>query len=185
LELVGVFKETDGLDDFAEQLFKHQGYCLWDGDKKSGGDDWNQQNGMSNYEFMQNQRKNWVTKCTRLGTKDKKGNPLYYDTKPLPGGDVTYGVYTDSSCTVESKLSWSNILSTNYAKYENQYNNGLPSMDTLDRFNELLSDYKVCQPCRAYNRIQTDSPTGQTDNEGGGDGEGGMDPWGYSKCVFM
>lgn len=173
LQLLGVFTETDGLDDWSEQLFKHQGYCLWNGDKMGNGDDWNQQSAMSDYQFMQNQRKNWVSGCTRLGTVDKKGNVLYYDTKPLPGGDMTYGVYTDSSCTVESKLTWSNILSTQYAKYESQYNDGLLSMDTLDRWNDLLSDYKICQPCRAYSKVQTDSPTGQAENvEGGGDGEG-------------
>ena len=31
-KLVGVFKESDGLVDWAEQLFKHEGYCLWDSD---------------------------------------------------------------------------------------------------------------------------------------------------------
>jgi hypothetical protein len=193
LELLGVFKETDGLDDFTEQLFKHQGYCLWDGDKKGNGDD-GHDNGNSDYEFMQNQRKNWVSGCTRLGTVDKKGNALYYDTKPLPGGDMTYGVYTDSSCTVESKLTWSNVLSSSYASYENKYNDGLPSISTLNRWNELLSDYKICQPCRAYNRIQTDVPDYGDGREEGGDGEGGKDPWGFncyddagkmSYCIIM
>lgn len=174
LELLGVFKETDGLEDFTEQLFKHQGYCLWDGDKNK-----NYAYGSSDYEFMQEQRENWVNKCTRLGVLDKKGNVLYYDIKPLAGGDMTYGIYTDSSCTVESKMTWSNLLSTDYASYENQYNNAFPSTDTLDRWNDLLSDYKVCQPCRAYNRVQTDTPTG-AEGEGGGDGEGGYDPWGYN-----
>ena len=28
-KLVGVFKETDGMYDWAEQLFKHEGYCIW------------------------------------------------------------------------------------------------------------------------------------------------------------
>ena len=31
-KLVGVFKETDGLYDFTEQLFKHEGYCVWGDD---------------------------------------------------------------------------------------------------------------------------------------------------------
>ena len=180
LELLGVFKETDGLEDFTEQLFKHQGYCLWDGDKNGNGDDWNNNGyGSSDYEFMQKQRENLVNKCSRLGIVDKKGNTLYYDIKPLAGGDMTYGIYTDSSCTVESKMTWSSLLSTDYASYENQYNDAFPSTETLDRWNDLLSDYKVCQPCKAYNRVQTDTPTG-AEGEGGGDGEGGYDPWGYN-----
>lgn len=175
LQLLGVFKETDGLEDWAEQLFKHQGFCLWNGDKQGNGYNGNQENYQTNYQFMQNQRKNWVNQCTRLGTVDRRGNPLYYDIKPLPKGEMTYGVYTDSSCTVESRIKWSDILSTDYAKYENQYNDGLPSLDKLDRWNDLLSDYKVCQPCRAYNKVQTDTPTGVAEDKEGGDGEGKWD----------
>ena len=43
-ELLGVFKDTVSFENdmFFEQRFKHQGYCLWDGDKEDdddGGDD--------------------------------------------------------------------------------------------------------------------------------------------------
>ena len=44
MKLVGVYKEADGLLDWAEQLFKHQGYCLW---------------GEDDYEFMQRYREFW------------------------------------------------------------------------------------------------------------------------------
>lgn len=37
-ELVGVFKETEGMYDFTEQLFKHQGYCIWQGDEDGDGE---------------------------------------------------------------------------------------------------------------------------------------------------
>ncbi|KAL3781438.1 hypothetical protein HJC23_001001 [Cyclotella cryptica] len=178
LELVGVFKETDGLYDFTEQLFKHQGYCLWDADKETDDDDW-QSSGTSDYEFMKKISEKWVRGCTQLYTVDWRGRTLYYDTKPLPGGDMTYGVYTDSSCTVESKVSWSHILSSSN---DNQGNNGMPSIRSLERWNDLLSDFKICQPCRAYNRIQTSDPVGQYDaeEEEGEDGEGGKDPWGFN-----
>ena len=43
---------------------------------------------------------------------DASGNALYYDTKPLPGGDITYGVYTDSSCTIDSTLTRTETKST-------------------------------------------------------------------------
>ena len=35
--LVGVFKETDGMYDWTEQLFKHEGYCIWMGDEDDDG----------------------------------------------------------------------------------------------------------------------------------------------------
>lgn len=50
LELVGVYKETDGLYDWTEQLFKHQGYCLWDGDKDND-DGYAKTGGVSDYQF--------------------------------------------------------------------------------------------------------------------------------------
>jgi hypothetical protein len=28
-KLVGVFKEMNGFYDWGEQLFKHEGYCVW------------------------------------------------------------------------------------------------------------------------------------------------------------
>lgn len=36
-KLVGVFKETDGMYDWTEQLFKHEGYCIWMGDEDDEG----------------------------------------------------------------------------------------------------------------------------------------------------
>ena len=32
-KLVGVFKESQGMYDWTEQLFKHEGYCIWQGDE--------------------------------------------------------------------------------------------------------------------------------------------------------
>eukprot|EP00592_Proboscia_alata_P017334 CAMPEP_0194393308 /NCGR_PEP_ID=MMETSP0174-20130528/123226_1 /TAXON_ID=216777 /ORGANISM="Proboscia alata, Strain PI-D3" /LENGTH=213 /DNA_ID=CAMNT_0039188977 /DNA_START=122 /DNA_END=763 /DNA_ORIENTATION=- len=73
-ELVGVFTETDGLYDWTEQLFKHHGYCLWDGDKEeddensgdqqNGNDQNENQNQYSDYNFMQNLQENFVYGCT-------------------------------------------------------------------------------------------------------------------------
>lgn len=58
-KLVGVYKESEGLYDWAEQLFKHQGYCLWDEDT---------------YEFMQEYREKWPTYCIQLYFPDEDGN---------------------------------------------------------------------------------------------------------------
>jgi hypothetical protein len=37
-QLVGIFKETEGMYDWTEQLFKHQGYCIWQGDEDGDGE---------------------------------------------------------------------------------------------------------------------------------------------------
>lgn len=37
-KLVGVFKETQGMYDWTEQLFKHEGYCIWQGEEDEGGE---------------------------------------------------------------------------------------------------------------------------------------------------
>lgn len=141
---------------------------------------------------MTNLAENWVSGCTQLeDAVDDNGNTLYYDTKPLPGGDMTYGVYTDTSCTIESSLTWSDVLSASDA--DNNGSNdkdGMPSIDSLDRWNSLLSDWKICQPCRAYNRVRTsdgsshssggsDGSEDSGDYEDGDDGEGGKDRWGF------
>lgn len=197
-QLVGVFKETDGLYDFTEQLFKHQGYCLWDADKNENGSgdhnsaDQNGGYGSSDYNFMTSLAKSWVDGCNQFENDltDEEGRYLYYDTKPLPGGDITYGVYIDASCTVESSVTWADIVE--YLGYgnDNGNDNWPTSLDSFDRWNDLLSDFKLCQPCRAYNRIDMrqpsshdssgDSEEDEEDYEDGDDGEGGKEPWGFN-----
>jgi len=196
LELVGVFKETYGLYDFTEQLFKHQGYCLWDEDKNSDGEshhsgDGSNDDDTSDYQFMKNLAESWVSGCTKLeDVTDASGNALYYDTKPLPSGGMTYGVYTDSSCTIESTLTWSSVLSASGNNNgDSNDGNDMMSIDSLDRWNDLFDDFKICQPCRAYNRVKTsdgsshnsrESEDSSSDYEDGDDGEGGKDRWGFN-----
>jgi len=77
-KLVGVFKESVdfGNDNFFEQLYKHEGYCVWNGDK-----------GSSDYEFMQNMREEWQQDCEELsGITDVNGKSYYVGTKPEAGG---------------------------------------------------------------------------------------------------
>ena len=76
--LVGVMKETDGMYDFTEQLFKHEGYCIWEGedggnsrDGNGGGD------GDGNtYETMETWMENWPTECQELNNPDYYGEWL-------------------------------------------------------------------------------------------------------------
>lgn len=85
-ELVGVYKESVefGGDTFFEQLFKHQGFCLWDGDKTNNDDYSN-----SDYSFMQNLREEWQEECEELSDiQNYNGQSYYIGTKPLSGGTV-------------------------------------------------------------------------------------------------
>lgn len=204
LQLLGVFKETDGLTDWAEQLFKHQGYCVWgedanDGESGDSGDNNNNDNDVSDYEFMQDFYGQYTNGCTQLGYTDPRtGNYLYVDTKPLTGGDMTLGLYTDAYCETESSsMTWADYINT----YGNNNNEGggndnndgqyASSADqwasSVDRWNDLLSDYKICQPCRSYSLTREvyqqgshDEGGGSGDQEDGDDGEGGNEQWGFN-----
>ena len=102
-QLLGIYKETVdfGNDMFYEQLFKHQGYCLWDGDKEdNGGDgdggdehhsgsrdysDW----GESTYQFMQAMRNELPSGCTAVGDlSDGSGSSYYINIKPQSEGEL-------------------------------------------------------------------------------------------------
>ena len=86
-----------GNDMFFEQLFMHQGYCLWDGDKENdddGGDehhsgsqdysDW----GESTYQFMQAMRNELPSGCTAVGDlSDGSGSSYYINIKPQSEGE--------------------------------------------------------------------------------------------------
>lgn len=105
--LVGVFKETDGMYDWTEQLFKHEGYCVWNDDDM--------------YEAMETQMEKWPTECTKLYLSDSDGNDLYYDVKPLPGGNITISVYYDEMCIIESPMSYPDYIQYYYSYYASYY----------------------------------------------------------------
>ena len=78
-KLVGVYKESVEFDNdtWFEQLFKHQGYCLWDGDKDDGGD----------YEFMQEMRESMPSGCEKTTVfSHYSGSSHYIDIMPLSKG---------------------------------------------------------------------------------------------------
>ena len=83
-ELVGIFKETDGLVDWAEQLFKHQGYCIW---------------GEDEYEVMSEAREQLPSYCIQLYYPDDDGNTLYHHIQPEKEGNISLGIYSDEDCT--------------------------------------------------------------------------------------
>ena len=81
-KLLGVFKERN-FGQWMEQLFKHEGVCVWTDEE---------------YEFMQDERRDWPEGCTNMGITDESGNYLYFDIKPQADGDVDVGIYTDEQC---------------------------------------------------------------------------------------
>lgn len=166
-ELVGVYKEVYGLYDWAEQLFKHQAYCVWEEDQsdnqQGSSSNNNGQNNFyyessSNYEFMQSMLEDWPDGCNQLDDDES----LYVDTMPLKGGNLVHGIYTDSSCQnpyqhEASYLSYSKYLLQKGGGHDNENNPNRKQADALEaaweRWNDLLNDVKVCQPCRAYSRV--------------------------------
>ena len=85
-KLVGVYKESVEFDNdtFFEQLFKHQGYCLWDGDKEDN-DDW----GDSDYQFMQAMREAMPSGCEKTSLFSRySGSSHYIDIMPLSKGTI-------------------------------------------------------------------------------------------------
>lgn len=179
-ELLGIFTETDGLNDWAEQLFKHQGYCLWDGDKQQDGQD-NDEEG--DYNFMQEQRENWSRDCEQGDVTDRDGNSLYIGVKPMPFGQMTYGVYSDEACIVEVDMTIREYMLKYYVE-EKEYSSAEAQyyvadyLNTIKRWNSLMHDYRTCQPCRAYNKVPMYNNNNRLQrnlNDGNGDNE----MWGY------
>lgn len=124
-QLLGYFKHN-GPDDWMEQLFKHEGVCVF-------GDD--------AYDFMEGYREFWPQGCTNSG-KMSGSDYIYYDIKPLQNGGMTVGLYTDSSCSVE------------YTGRAVKLSDIYPNIDDLDTFfntwNSYWDTFKTCLPCVAF-----------------------------------
>ena len=171
-KLVGVFKETDGLVDWAEQLFKHEGYCVWDEDT---------------YELMQGTREMWPTYCIQLRYSDLYGNTLYLHVLPQAEGNITMGIFSDEVCTQVSTTT--NFTEYVYIFYENYYGSSQYGVEAaqsweykIETWNEYMNTYKICQPCRAYNLNKSEQSSGDgrllANDEN--DGEGDEEQWGYN-----
>lgn len=133
-DLMGVFKEAAyfGNDAFFEQLFKHEGVCVW--------------NDEDLYDFMSEAREgSWSEGCIQTSTmNDDASDYLYMDLKPTYNGNMTYALYNDYVCKTE--YDGVNVAVDSVAKKM-----GLLYGDYLKQWNDALEIYKVCQPCRAYN----------------------------------
>lgn len=131
-KLMGVYKEASyfGNDAFFEQLFKHEGVCVW--------------NDEDLYDFMSETRESsWSSGC--LSTGIAYGDyGLYIDLKPTFNGNMTYSLYTDYVCSIEYEGYDYNVESV-------AANMGLLYGSYMEAWNDAMEPFKVCQPCRAYN----------------------------------
>jgi len=157
-KLIGFFKHED-YDDFQEQLFKHEGVCVWTDDE---------------YEFMKDEEDLLPVGCEMIeyATDDAADGDdalyLYYALRPLPKGDVGIGLYTDSKC---SQLY--SDEEDHYSILENIVDMGGNSgsgdnyglNETIALYNDAFGIFKVCQPCVAYdleNGFECDDEAGYT-----------------------
>jgi hypothetical protein len=84
--LLGFFREPN-YDEWLEQLFKHQGDCLWDDNE---------------YLSMQGDREAWPEGCAEtIFQIEGSSETIHYAIKPLPYGSMGIGLYTDSACIVD------------------------------------------------------------------------------------
>ena len=147
-KLLGIFKEPK-YDEWMEQLFKHEGDCLWDD---------------TEYEFMQSDREAWPKGCTVSQTHETStGGYIYYDLKPTEYGGMDIGLYTDDLCVDEYTGSFTveEVLeAAGYSAYGNNNNNNndhdrnrgnvLTLAEEIQAWNDAFDVYKQCQPCKTY-----------------------------------
>ncbi|KAL3816702.1 hypothetical protein ACHAXA_009141 [Cyclostephanos tholiformis] len=140
-ELIGVYKETNGMYDWWEQLFKHEGYCVW--------------NDNDAYQTMTTWMKVWPDSCQLLDITDNGGNALYLDLMPLSGGDMKLAIYKDSTCSKVSSMDYATYTKKYYKSlgYRDRtgYNVARTYAEAIDTWNARMNSFKVCQPCIAYN----------------------------------
>ena len=149
--LLGFFKHRT-YDDWFEQLFKHEGYCVWG----AGGDD-------NIYKFMKDARKGWPQGCTASGQATSGGVPLYYDLKPKYSGEITIGMYSDEECTVEYSMSLSKIEAMvgnligeggsgdhGHRELDNDGYGGDSLYSAVEAFNKYMATWSICHPCMAH-----------------------------------
>jgi hypothetical protein len=197
-QLVGVFKETDGLVDWAEQLIKHEGYCVWNdvvednGDEAGkGGGSHSGDNKNSNFEFMYKRQEKWAQGCSAMYLTDNYGNKLYRALRPLAGGNITDGLYLDEDCTQKASMSFMTYIIKFYTTYYYYQELGeevaLQWEQNVERWNELMQDFKICQPCRAYSKSPNYSDNDNHrsfrflgENNGEYNGQGDDEKWGYN-----
>ena len=160
--LLGFFKHKS-YDDWMEQLFKHEGICVWSDEE---------------YAFMKNAREAWPQGCIDSYTTTDDGTEIYYDIKPIRGGDIEVGLYTDTQCITEydgsnDAITVENVLGNFFLEHggsgdeNNYYDFSSDSLeDSMERWNSAFGKFHICQPCVAYDLENVDG-TKFYDDDGG------------------
>lgn len=126
---IGVYKIKQEDGDFFDQLFKHEGYCVWDDDQ---------------YEFMRDAADMMPRGCTSTELMDSAGNEVYYDMMPLEFGKQTVGLYSDPSCIHSKSQTESDYLWSTFSEADDLYSQ-------ITVWEKAMDVFRVCQPCIAYN----------------------------------
>jgi len=169
--LLGFFKHKS-YDDWLEQLFKHEGICVWNDEE---------------YAFMKNAREVWPQGCVDSYTTTDDGDEIYYDIKPVRGGDIEVGLYTDTQCikdytpygnndpiTVENVLGNFFLNADGSGDEDNYYDFSSDTLEqSMERWDSAFAKFRICQPCVAYD-LQNVDGSEYSDDDGGGDGDGDM-----------
>jgi len=156
--VLGFFKHKN-YDDWMEQLFKHEGMCVWSEEE---------------YAFMKNARKAWPQGCVDTGSTNAEGDNLYYNIKPSTYGRINLALYTDTQCLEEYPVStdaMEDIIGNLFAGGgsgsgdNGDYDFSEDSLaDSMERWHSAFDVWHTCHPCVAYDIENTDG-TKYTDDD--------------------
>ena len=152
--VLGFFKHRS-YDDWMEQLFKHEGICVWTDEE---------------YAFMSGARKAWPGGCTATSetvTVDGVLTTLYYDIRPRHGGRIAIGLYTDPQCVTEypkvdteylENVVGNIFLNAGSGHSGDNYNYDFSSdtlEESMERWDSAFGVWNYCHPCVAHDLENT------------------------------
>lgn len=162
--VLGFFKHRS-YDDWMEQLFKHEGMCVWTDEE---------------YAFMKNARKAWPSGCVDTGAyanADNEDVALYYNIRPLQSGRIAIGLYTDAECLtvypatteyVEEIVG--NVFTDHGGSGSGDNYNYDFSQDTfeesMERWDSAFDVWHLCHPCVAHDLENTGGDKYTYDDDG-------------------
>jgi len=164
--VLGFFKHRN-YDDWMEQLFKHEGMCVWTEEE---------------YSFMKNARKAWPSGCTDTGTTANVNGgtvSLYYNIRPLQYGRIAFGLYTDEECITYYSASTDtieNIIGNKFTQEHSQHSgdnggdydfSGDTLSESMERWDSAFDVWRTCHPCVAHDLQNTAGDMYTDDNYGG------------------
>jgi len=160
--VLGFFKHRN-YDDWMEQLFKHEGMCVWTEEE---------------YAFMKNARKAWPQGCIDSGSMTDDGEyNLYYNIKPIRSGRISVGLYTDSQCLDDYSVTTDeleDIIGNLFVdgdrsgSQDENYDFSSDSLsDSLDRWHSAFDVWHTCHPCVAFDIENLDGSKYTDDDDGG------------------